>query len=251
MTKPGKWGRLVRGSTLILHPDGTGSLGDRRLSEAETRQIFGGPVVDGVKASAKDPPRTGTFTVTAVDRAAGVVTVSALKVPPADAPLAVDKSVRRPLEEPVRLVILGPPRTKKNHGRVIKRGRRTFHVPSEAQVAWADEAVRQLARQSAAYPRTTVTRRRKDKRTGAMYDEERRVILTSPVNLCASIYRDADRGDAVGYYQAIADALEAAAVVENDKLIVSWNGSRLLIDRDRPRVEIVLTPLAAVGLGAR
>jgi len=29
--------------------------------------------------------------------------------------------------------------------------------------------------------------------------------------------------------------------VENDRLIVSWDGSRLLKDRDNPRVEIEIT----------
>lgn len=67
--------------------------------------------------------------------------------------------------------------------------------------------------------------------------------LAAPVSVCALIYRDADRGDLTGYLQAIGDALERAGVVTNDKLIHSWDGSRKLIDRARPRVEIEIGPL--------
>lgn len=134
----------------------------------------------------------------------------------------------------IRLVIIGAPRTKKNHGRVIQRGKRRFHVPSEAHEAWATAAVFQLQVQARRLP------------------SDLPVVLlpyfTAPVNLCARIYRDADRGDAVGYYQAIADVLEDAGIVANDRLIASWDGTRLYVDRRRPRVEIDLSPLAAVGL---
>lgn len=125
--------------------------------------------------------------------------------------------------------ILGAPRTKKNHGRRIKRGRRIFHVPSQACTDWTGIAVLQLRSQLAcvAWPAPT---------------------LQGPVNVRALFYRDANRGDAVGYYQALADALEAAGVVENDRLCVSWDGSRLLLDRARPRIEVTLEP-ALAGTG--
>lgn len=119
--------------------------------------------------------------------------------------------------------ILGAPRTKKNHGRRIKRGRRIFHVPSEAHEAWAGPAVLQIRQQ---WRRITVD--------GGP--------CMMQVNVRALFYRDANRGDAVGYYQALADALEAAGVVEDDKLCVSWDGSRLLVDRVRPRIEVTLSP---------
>lgn len=68
----------------------------------------------------------------------------------------------------------------------------------------------------------------------------RRKPVDWPVKVCAMVYRDANRGDLIGYLQAIADALETAGVVENDRLIVSWDGSRMLVDRANPRVEIEL-----------
>ena len=72
------------GST-VLHPDGTGSIISaktrkrlRRLSEAETRQIFGDLFIDEAK-KAKPFGRKGYMTVTGVDRARGTVTVRAGK----------------------------------------------------------------------------------------------------------------------------------------------------------------------------
>jgi hypothetical protein len=125
----------------------------------------------------------------------------------------------------MKLVILGAPRTKKNHGRRIKRGRRIFHVPSQACTDWTDAAVLQL-------------------RLALRNWSKPPFMNGETVNVRALIYRDANRGDAVGYYQAIADALQAAGVVQDDKLCVSWDGSRLLKDAKNPRVEITLEAAA-------
>ena len=65
--------------------------------------------------------------------------------------------------------------------------------------------------------------------------------LAQPLNCAAIFYRDANRGDANGYYQGLADALEAAGVLANDKWIIQWDGSRLRKDKNRPRIEVTLT----------
>ena len=64
-----------------------------------------------------------------------------------------------------------------------------------------------------------------------------------PINVSAAFYRDKLTGDAVGYYQALADALEEGGIVENDSLIRSWNGSKLLKDAKNPRIEIEITEI--------
>lgn len=69
------------------------------------------------------------------------------------------------------------------------------------------------------------------------------LCLAQPLNCAAIFYRDANRGDAVGYYQWLADALESAGVLSNDKWIVQWDGSRLAKDAKRPRIEVTLTAL--------
>jgi Holliday junction resolvase RusA-like endonuclease len=117
----------------------------------------------------------------------------------------------------VRLCILGAPRTKKNSNRLVPARGRQFVLPSAAFERYRNEALPQLV--DAAAP-----------------------TLRQPVNCRALVYRDANRGDLIGYLQGLADLLEEADVVENDRLIVGWDGSRMFVDRERPRVEIVLTP---------
>ena len=120
----------------------------------------------------------------------------------------------------ITLVIPGIPRTKKNSGRIVPRGRRHIILPSEAWKEWC----------AAVAPQLEVWALR-----------NRLQPIASPVNCAAIFYRDADRGDAVGFYQGLADVLEKSGIVENDKFIVSWDGSRLRKDAARPRVEVVMT----------
>lgn len=127
----------------------------------------------------------------------------------------------------IRLIIEGPPRTKKNSTRRIQRGKRVFTVPSEAAVEWEVEAIFQLCRQSHPSP-----------------------PWGCPVSVRALVYRDANRGDLVGYLQAIGDALQGGhgknklpCILVDDVQIKSWDGSRLRVDRDRPRVEIEILPM--------
>ncbi len=115
--------------------------------------------------------------------------------------------------------IPGPPRTKKNSSRLDLRGVRPRKIPSKAFEEWNKQAQLHLMQ----------VRRKWDV-----------MPLECPVNCRATFYRDAFRGDAVGYYQALADALEEAGIVENDSLIVQWDGSRLKVDAVNPRIEGVL-----------
>jgi Holliday junction resolvase RusA-like endonuclease len=134
----------------------------------------------------------------------------------------------------VRITIVGAPVTKKNSGQLVSTGAkcracgnrtgRPFMLPSPQSKAWTASAVRQMHEQhpdaSPAGP-----------------------IFTIPVNCRALFFRERATGDANNFYAAIADALEAAGVVANDRLIVSWDGSRMLKDAANPRIEILLTPV--------
>lgn len=124
-----------------------------------------------------------------------------------------------PINE-LRLTIPGIPRTKKNSQRVVPRGRRHIPLPSKAWADWAADAAPKIE---------------------AWAQRMKLAPLAYPVNCAAVFYRDALRGDAVGFYQGLADLLEKAGIVEDDKWIVSWDGSRLRKDASRPRVELVLT----------
>ena len=113
----------------------------------------------------------------------------------------------------IRLTVTGAPRTKKNSGRIDTRRGRPILFPSKAWEKWLKSAV---VVGSSPY------------------------AINYPVNCRAIFYRDRRIGDAVGFYQGLADLLEKRGVVADDKWIVSWDGSRLDSDRERPRVEVEL-----------
>ena len=108
------------------------------------------------------------------------------------------------------------PRTKKNSSIMVTKGKPRI-LPSKAFSAWNRIAQVELARARAAL---------------------NGLPIAVNVNVRAWFYRDADRGDAVGYYQALADALEEGRILTNDVLVVSWDGSRLLKDAANPRIEL-------------
>jgi Holliday junction resolvase RusA-like endonuclease len=129
----------------------------------------------------------------------------------------------------MRLTILGRPVTKKNSQRLVRAGGRPMVLQSRQYLAWEGPAVAQLQaeHQSA-------------KRWGNGLAPG---LESMPRSLRALVYRDRNVGDLGNYLAAICDVLERAGVVENDRLIQSFDGSRLLIDRKNPRVEIELMAL--------
>ena len=71
--------------------------------------------------------------------------------------------------------------------------------------------------------------------------------ITYACHLLVKVYRDADRGDWSGYMQGIGDFLEDVGIVEDDVLIRSFDGSRLLKDAENPRVELWISPYHQEG----
>ena len=128
----------------------------------------------------------------------------------------------------MRLTILGPPRTKKNHQRIIRVKGRPVIVQAKTAEGWEASAVAQLREQHESAKRWGL-----GLRPG---------LEKMPRSLRALVYRDRKVGDLGNYLAAVCDALERAGVVENDRLIQSFDGSRLLIDRANPRVELEITP---------
>lgn len=121
--------------------------------------------------------------------------------------------------------IVGPPRTKKTSQRILRApGGRPFVMPSKVSRAWGKDAIYQLDRQKP-HPKWPA--------------------IAGPVSVRALFYRDADRGDLTNYEQGVGDALQGAGIIVNDKQIESWDGSRKLIDRANPRVEIFIEPMEA------
>lgn len=71
--------------------------------------------------------------------------------------------------------------------------------------------------------------------------------LAQDMNCRAVFYRHANVGDANGFYQALADFLQKAGIVLNDRQIKQWDGARLRKDRDNPRIEVWLERIAPEG----
>jgi len=138
------------------------------------------------------------------------------------------------------------PRTKKSHNRVVhvkaKGGGRGFTkvLPSAAHEEWFKVALQESLLVKAALVAAGVE-----------------LPITHKVNCRAIFYREANTGDAVGYYQALGDLLQeqvinddrkvtrkGAGIIVNDAQIVSWDGSRLLKDAANPRIEVELSVVA-------
>jgi hypothetical protein len=129
------------------------------------------------------------------------------------------------LVEPFHLVLLAAPRTKKTHSRVVSMGKRcptckrgsiVRVLPSEAHEEWFKAALPQARLAWAG-----------------------RKPLELPVQVAAVFYREKLLGDLAGFIQALGDLLEAAGILENDRLIASWDGSRL--SKAAARIELVIS----------
>jgi Holliday junction resolvase RusA-like endonuclease len=150
---------------------------------------------------------------------------------------ALAKAHRRPPAEGARvapgrrivLVIPGAPRTKKTSNRIVRVGGYNKILPSAAHDLWFERAMLLMRADVRALTTAGLA------------------PIARSVHVRALFYRDAARGDLVGYQQALADFLERAGVIVNDKYVVSWDGTRLEVDRARPRIEVTVTVLDEKG----
>lgn len=122
------------------------------------------------------------------------------------------------MSQPIwRAEIAGAPRTKKTSQRLIRAGGRYRVIPSKQHEVWFRGAMLQAkAARSHVCP------------------------IDYPVACRAAIYRDRAVGDLLNFLQALADLLERAGIVTNDRLIVDWSGSVLLKDAGAPRILVEL-----------
>lgn len=121
----------------------------------------------------------------------------------------------------MKIIIPGRPITKKNSSRLGFAGKRRIILPSEAFERYEKEALWHLKKYKAHY--------------GTMVHVK-------------CLYWLPNRQwwpDLIGLLQATSDILESAGIIENDKLIDNYDGSRIVgIDRQNPRAEI---SIEAVG----
>ncbi len=135
--------------------------------------------------------------------------------------------------------ILAPPRTKKNSPiptpARTKDGRPFVRIlPSAAYRKWLKSAIQQSPAIRSRLARAGV-----------------QLPIRGTVAVRALVYRESRTGDLLGYLDAISDALqmplanrhgkttrEGMGIIADDRLVVSWDGSRLLRDPACPRVEV-------------
>ena len=139
------------------------------------------------------------------------------------------------------VVVSGSPRTKKTSNVVTTVKGRHIVLPSQDWREWCRDA--EIKIDGCAFMRH---------RGGAprLIDGEPPTIwkaLELPLN-CAAVFYLGNRqhGDTVGYMQGLADLLQERQVVENDRFLATWDGSRLVHDGSTPRVELTLEPLPLV-----
>jgi Holliday junction resolvase RusA-like endonuclease len=125
------------------------------------------------------------------------------------------------VQRPIMVIeIPGHPKTKKNHGRIVRNKKRVKFLPSKQYVAYAEIAVEYL-QITYGYPE-----------------------IKDDLNLAAKYYLENKRGkpDLINLIQATQDILEAAGIVFNDCQFKGLNGSEIVgYDKDNPRVEIFLS----------
>jgi Holliday junction resolvase RusA-like endonuclease len=71
--------------------------------------------------------------------------------------------------------------------------------------------------------------------------------IDEPINLKAIFYREANyKSDLVNYMQALQDVLVKAGILKDDnvKIVQSIDGSRVLTDKESPRIEVTIERLA-------
>lgn len=122
----------------------------------------------------------------------------------------------------LEIVILGQPRTKKNGSRIALINNKRVILPSKAFKAYEKVALVQLARVQAVH---------------------------GPVSVLCRYYLQnrAHWPDLVGLLQATSDILQAAGVIDDDKYIVNYDGSKIAgIDKDRPRPRSLFSQLMKI-----
>jgi Holliday junction resolvase RusA-like endonuclease len=124
-----------------------------------------------------------------------------------------------------RFEVLGAPRTKGNHPVAIHKGKRLIILPSKAYRVWLKAALAQVP-----------FIRQMNRLTG---------MIIVPVRVTAVFYRDRNTGDLDNFEKGFGDFLQKARLLSTDRHITSWDGSRLDVDHERPRVDVEIEVLGS------
>lgn len=122
----------------------------------------------------------------------------------------------------MRLTIYGNPITKKNSSRIIRAGNRAMLIPSAQYKAYEANALKQIP-------------------------GSKRQRISEPVNVqCVYYMQTRRRCDLVNLLEATLDILVRSDVLEDDhcRIAAMHDGSMVKYDRDNPRTEIEILPIA-------
>ena len=117
--------------------------------------------------------------------------------------------------ETIKFIIDLPPVTKKNHGRIVRRGNKPILLPSEQFIRYQNAA-------------------------GAFLEP---LGIGYKVNIKCLFYMPTRRiVDLVGLLQAVDDVLTHYGVItdDNSRIVAGHDGSRVLYDKEHPRTEIYI-----------
>lgn len=115
----------------------------------------------------------------------------------------------------------GEPRTKKNSARIMMHGSRRFVAPSQAFESYQEDCILQTPR-------------------------DMQMALEGPHNVrCVYYMRTKRKVDLTNLLSATMDILVKAGVLadDNSRIAAAHDGSRVKLDRQRPRVEITITQM--------
>ena len=122
----------------------------------------------------------------------------------------------------MKLIIRGNPVSKKNHSQIIMIGGRPRLIPSKPYREY----------EKAFLPQVPASARQR---------------ITTPHTVCCTYYMETRRRVDLGnLLNATCDLLVKAEVLQDDNsfIVASHDGSRVFYDKDNPRVEIDITPMA-------
>jgi len=122
----------------------------------------------------------------------------------------------------VKLNLIGRPITKKNSQRIVlTKNNKRFIIQSKQYLDYENNCLWQLK---------------------AQYKDE---TIKSKLNLKAYYYMPDRRiPDLINLLQSTCDILEKARIIENDKNIISFDGSKIMgINKENPRTEIIIEGL--------
>lgn len=112
------------------------------------------------------------------------------------------------------------PVTKKNSQRIVMRGGRPIILPSEKYKEYEESALYLIPK--------------------------RQTPIDFPVNVKCIFYMPTNRVcDLTNHLEAIDDVMVKAGILKDDnyKIVASHDGSRVMVDRDRPRTEVEVSEI--------